>query len=119
MNRTMPEIFDRLFGKDQRTRGYATAIIAIAEAEGVLDTVGDEVFAFAKAVEQNAKLREALTDRALPVENRRSLVQDILGDRANRTELHRARPPVAQLAPMDGRCARVRACGGRARRGGA
>jgi F-type H+-transporting ATPase subunit delta len=79
----MPEIFDRLFGKDQRTRGYATAIIAIAEAEGVLDTVGDEVFAFAKAVEQNAKLREALTDRALPVENRRSLVQDILGDRAN------------------------------------
>src|SRR5947207_2830326 len=79
----MPEILDRLFGKDQRTRGYATAIIAIAEAEGVLDIVGDEVFAFAKAVEQNAKLREALTDRALPVENRRSLVHDILGDRAN------------------------------------
>ena len=79
----MAEFLDRLFGKDQRIRGYAMAIVAIAEAEGVLDTVGDEVFGFAKAVEQNAKLREALTDRALPVENRRSLVHDILGDRAN------------------------------------
>jgi F-type H+-transporting ATPase subunit delta len=79
----MAEFLDRLFGKDQRIRGYAMAIVAIAEAEGVLDTVGDELFSFANAVEQNPKLREALTDRALPVENRRALVYDILGDRAN------------------------------------
>jgi F0F1-type ATP synthase delta subunit len=79
----MPDFLDRLFGKDQRIRGYAMAIVAIAEAEGVLNTVGDELFSFASAVEQNPKLREALTDRALPVENRRALVYDILSDRAN------------------------------------
>ena len=35
----MAEFLDRLFGKDQRIRGYAMAIVAIGEAEGVLDTV--------------------------------------------------------------------------------
>ena len=87
----MADLLDRLFVKDQRIRGYAMAIVAIAEAEGVLDTVGDELFSFANAVEQNPKLREALTDRALPVEVRRALVYDIPGDRANRQRSRRSR----------------------------
>jgi len=77
------ELLDRLFGKDHRVRGYATGLAAVAEAEGVLDRVADELFAFAKAAEQNAELRDALTNRSLPVQNREALVRDILGDRAH------------------------------------
>jgi F-type H+-transporting ATPase subunit delta len=79
----LSELLDRIFGKDHRVRGYATGLAALAEAEGVLDRVADELFAFAKAAEQTAELRDALTDRALPVENRQALVRDIIGDRAH------------------------------------
>jgi F-type H+-transporting ATPase subunit delta len=79
----MPEILDRLFGKNDRVRGYATALVAVADAEGVLDRVADELFAFSKAVEQDPKLRDALTDKALPLENRRALIRDILDGRAH------------------------------------
>jgi F-type H+-transporting ATPase subunit delta len=79
----MPEILDRLFGKNDRVRGYATALVAVADAEGVLDRVADELFAFTKVVERDAKLRDAITDKALPLDNRRSLIRDILGGRAH------------------------------------
>jgi F-type H+-transporting ATPase subunit delta len=68
---------------NDRVAGYARAVFEIARAEGVLDRVGDELFAFSKAVEQDAKLRDALTDAALPVENRRAVVRDILDQRAH------------------------------------
>jgi F-type H+-transporting ATPase subunit delta len=64
-------------------RGYAQALFAVAEAEGDLATVEDELFAFAGAVEANPKLREALTDPALPAERKRAVVRDILGDAAS------------------------------------
>jgi F-type H+-transporting ATPase subunit delta len=68
---------------NDRVAGYARAVFEVAGAEGVLDRVGDELFAFSKAVEQDAKLRDALTDAALPVENRRALVRDILDQRSH------------------------------------
>jgi F-type H+-transporting ATPase subunit delta len=73
------ELLDRLFGKGDKAAAYATALVAVAEAEGALTKVEDELFAFAKAAEQNPALREALTDQSLPVENRQALVRDILG----------------------------------------
>jgi F-type H+-transporting ATPase subunit delta len=73
------ELLDRLFGKGDRAAAYATALVAVAEAEGALAKVEDELFAFAKAAEQNPALREALTDQSLPLENRQALVRDILG----------------------------------------
>jgi F-type H+-transporting ATPase subunit delta len=79
----MPELLDRIFGRNDRVRGYATALVAVADAEGVLDRVADELFAFAKAVEQDHNLRDAITDRALPLENRHALIRDILGGRAH------------------------------------
>ena len=79
------ELLDRIFGKGGQVAGYATALVAVAEAEGVLSKVEDELYAFAKAAEQNPQLREALTDQALPVDNRQALVRDILGDRAHPT----------------------------------
>ena len=73
------ELLDRLFGKGDKAAAYATALVAVAQAEGALTKVEDELFAFAKAAEQNPALREALTDQSLPVENRQALVRDILG----------------------------------------
>jgi F-type H+-transporting ATPase subunit delta len=79
----MGELLQRLFGKDDHVSGYATAVVAVAEAEGALGRVEDELYAFAKAAEQEPRLREALTDQALPLENRTALVRDVLGDRAH------------------------------------
>jgi F-type H+-transporting ATPase subunit delta len=69
--------------KDALVRGYAEALFAIAEAEGELAAVEDELYGFAKALERETKLREALTDPALPAENKKALVRDLLGERAN------------------------------------
>jgi F-type H+-transporting ATPase subunit delta len=63
--------------------GYAEALFAIARAENVIGTVEDELFGFAKALEQNTQLRQALTDAALPAENKKALIRDLLSDRAN------------------------------------
>jgi len=68
---------------DRRIRGYAEAILAVAEAEGALDTVEEELFRFARTVEQQGDLREALTDIALPAERKRALIRELLGDRAS------------------------------------
>lgn len=63
--------------------GYARALLSVADAEGVLPTVEDELYAFGKALETNTGLRQALTDAALPAENKRSVVADVLGERAH------------------------------------
>ena len=63
--------------------GYATALFAVAQGEGALQRVTDELYAFAKGVEQHPELRDALTNAALPVENRAAIVTDLLGDRAH------------------------------------
>ena len=69
--------------KDELVRGYAEAMIAVAESEHALGVVEDELFAFAQAVEQNTALRQALTDPALPSANKRATIQELLGERAH------------------------------------
>lgn len=64
-------------------RGYAQALFSIAEAEDALEAVEDELFRFARAVERESKLRESLTDPALPVERKKAVLRDILGERAS------------------------------------
>lgn len=68
---------------DGLVRGYAEALFSVAEAEDALGAVEDELFSFAKALEQNTPLRQALTDPALPVENKKATIRDILGERAH------------------------------------
>ena len=63
--------------------GYAKALFAVASAEGVLPKVEDELYAFGKALEQHTALREALTNDALPAMNKKAVVRDVLGERAN------------------------------------
>lgn len=69
--------------RDALIRGYAEALFEIAEAEGELRIVEDELYAFAKALERHGEVREALHDPALPAENKKGLIRDLLGSRAN------------------------------------
>jgi F-type H+-transporting ATPase subunit delta len=66
-----------------RTRAYATALYSVANAEGELKAVGDELFAVARAVEGSDELRDALGDPHLPVERRQQIIEDVLGSRAS------------------------------------
>lgn len=58
-----------------RTNGYAEAVVALATAEGALDTVEDELLQIARAVDENEALREKLVDIHLPVANRLKFVE--------------------------------------------
>jgi F-type H+-transporting ATPase subunit delta len=67
--------------KQDRITAYADAMFAVAHAEGNLDTVGDELFRFARALEGNDELTKALADSHLPVSRRQQIVEDLLGDK--------------------------------------
>lgn len=66
-----------------RSRAYATALYAVANSEGQLSSVGDELFAVARAIEGNDALRDALGDPHLPAERRQQIIEDLLGSRAS------------------------------------
>jgi F-type H+-transporting ATPase subunit delta len=68
---------------DRLVQGYATALFAVAEAEGSLAEVEDELFQFGRAIEREGRLREALTDPQLPPERKKGVIQELLGGRAN------------------------------------
>ena len=70
--------------RESLIRGYAQALFAVAEAEGELEQVEDELYRFGKAVEKQPKLREALTDPALPADRKRSVIEELLGEKAIR-----------------------------------
>jgi F-type H+-transporting ATPase subunit delta len=70
---------------DARIEGYAAALFEVARAEGTLDEVEDELFRFARSYESNDELRTALTDEMIPAARRQSIVEDLLGGRADPT----------------------------------
>jgi F-type H+-transporting ATPase subunit delta len=69
--------------RDRLVTGYAQALFAVAEAEGTLETVEDELFRFGKAVEREPALRDALVDPSLPVDRKKAILEDLLGDKAS------------------------------------
>jgi F-type H+-transporting ATPase subunit delta len=70
-------------GSDDLVRGYAQALFAVARAEGELEQVETQLYAFAKLVGRDHRVRDALLDPALPADNKRGLIRDTLGERAN------------------------------------
>ena len=68
---------------DRLVRGYAEAFYTIADVEGELDAVTDQLFAFGKLLDRDTRVRMSLTDASLPEENKVGLVRDVLGERAN------------------------------------
>jgi F-type H+-transporting ATPase subunit delta len=70
---------------EARIDGYARALLEIANAEGTLDEVEDELFRFARSVEASDSLRNTLTDEQIPAAKRQAIVEDLLGGRATPT----------------------------------
>ena len=68
---------------EDRIDAYANALFEVARAEGATAEVEDELFRFARTVESEDRLREALTDQRVPVERRQGIVEDLLGNRAH------------------------------------
>ncbi len=72
----------------EQIRGYARAMFSVAEAEDALDEVEDELFRFARALESEHELRDALTDPRLPAERKRAVLAEVLGERSNPVTLN-------------------------------
>jgi F-type H+-transporting ATPase subunit delta len=68
---------------DALEEASVTAHVARADREGRLDDLEDNLFRFARIVEGNADLRDALTDRAVPFEGKQRLVQGLVGDKVD------------------------------------
>jgi F-type H+-transporting ATPase subunit delta len=67
---------------EQTIDAYATALFGVARAEGTLEEVSDELFRFARVLEGNDELRDALSDPHIPASRRQQIVEDLLGGRA-------------------------------------
>jgi F-type H+-transporting ATPase subunit delta len=65
-----------------------------AERAGVLDETEDELFRFARLVESDPELREAIGGRAMPLSARQDLVTDLLRGRASDATVALARRAV-------------------------
>lgn len=59
---------------NERTNGYADAVVALATAEDALDAVESELLTVARAVDANEDLRRQLADLHLPVGRRLTFV---------------------------------------------
>jgi F-type H+-transporting ATPase subunit delta len=70
-----------------RIEAYANALLEVARAEGYLADVEDELYRFARTVEGNDELRDALSDPMLPVARRVAVVEDLLGAKALSTSV--------------------------------
>ena len=68
---------------DDRIDAYASALFEVARAEGATAEVEDELFRFARTVDAEDRLREALTDQRVPADRRQAIVEDLLGNRAH------------------------------------
>lgn len=68
---------------DDRSIAYASALFRVADAEGSMAEVEDELFRFARLLEGNDELRTTLTDAAIPASRRQQIVEDLLGGQAN------------------------------------
>src|SRR5690348_928721 len=65
-----------------RVEAYAEALFTVAQAEGNLAEVEDELFRFARILEGSDELRMALTDSQLPAERRQAVVEELLEGKA-------------------------------------
>ena len=102
----------------------AQAAFTVAETDGTLDRVEDELFAFGRAVDESPELQLALTDPSVPPARKGDLVRDLVGGTASPVSTAllahaagnlRGRRPAAAVAGA--RAPRVRPAPAGARRG--
>ena len=70
-----------------RVTYYAQSALWVAQADGNVDEVSDELFRFARALDGNDELRSALTDQRIEASRRQQIVEDLLGGKASATTL--------------------------------
>lgn len=68
---------------ENRIKGYAQALLAVAQAEGDVETTRTQLAEVARAVEGNDQLRDSLSNNLLPAATRGQIVDDILGGKAS------------------------------------
>ena len=68
-----------------KIEAYATALFEIAQADGTLALVEDELFRVARAFESNEQLRNTLSDATIPAERRQQIAEQLLGAKASNT----------------------------------
>ncbi len=68
-----------------RNAGYADALLAVARAEGNLETTRSQLGDVARAVDANEELRSSLSNNLLPAATRGQIVDDILAGKASDT----------------------------------
>lgn len=69
--------------KEPLIEGYARAMLEVAQSEGDIERVADELFRFARALQADNELRETLTDIAIPVAAKEKLLEDLLSAKAS------------------------------------
>ena len=72
---------------EDRINAYAEAMLGVAQAEGQLPSIEDELFRFARALEGNDELRDALSDPHLPAARRTQICEDLLAGKASNTTI--------------------------------
>ncbi len=65
------------------TAQYAEAIVGVARSEDALERVSDELFRFARALQEHTDLRDRLTDTGIAVDDKLGVVSELLADRAH------------------------------------
>ena len=75
-------------------RQAVRAQLLAAERAGVLDETEDELFRFARLVASDPELRNAFSDRSMPLSARQDLVSDLLNGRAGEATVALARRAV-------------------------
>jgi len=68
--------------QSSRVEGYASALLDISTAEG--ETVADEIYRAALALDGNAELIDTLADVRIPGERKQGIVDELLGSRASK-----------------------------------
>ncbi len=67
-----------------KARSYVSAIAEVAEAEGSLDRIADELYRFSTALSKSRDLYEALSDSSIPAFRRQQIILDLLGKKTDR-----------------------------------
>ena len=70
---------------DSLEQASVTAHSSVADEAGQLDEVEDNLFRFARILEASAGLREALADGTVPLQGKRSLLKNLVGEKVDET----------------------------------
>jgi F-type H+-transporting ATPase subunit delta len=68
---------------DERISGYARGIFEMAQGEGELERVEEELLAISRAFDTSPELRANLTDLQLPLDRKQGIIDGLIGGRAS------------------------------------